>query len=89
VATNAAIDISAALSPIAASGSASDLSSGTVPLARLSGITDTQVDAANKDGVAGTASMRTLGTGAAQAAAGNDSRFAGGGAGMHPFLLMG
>lgn len=34
-------------------------------------ITDTHVAAANKDGVAGTASMRTLGTGAAQAAAGN------------------
>lgn len=37
-------------------------------------ITDTDVAAANKDGAAGTASMRTLGTGAAQAAAGNDSR---------------
>lgn len=38
------------------------------------GITDAHVAAANKDGVAGTASMRTLGTGAQQAAAGNDSR---------------
>jgi hypothetical protein len=38
------------------------------------GITDAHVAAANKDGVAGTASMRTLGTGATQAAAGNDSR---------------
>ncbi len=37
-------------------------------------ITDTQVAAANKDGVAGTASMRTLGTGAQQAAPGNDAR---------------
>ena len=37
-------------------------------------ITDTQVAAANKDGASGTASMRTLGTGAAQACAGNDSR---------------
>jgi hypothetical protein len=37
-------------------------------------ITDADVAAANKDGAAGTASMRTLGTGAAQAAAGNDSR---------------
>jgi hypothetical protein len=37
-------------------------------------ITDTQVAAANKDGVAGTASMRTLGTGAQQACAGNDAR---------------
>lgn len=37
-------------------------------------ITDVQVAAANKDGVAGTASMRTLGTGAVQACAGNDAR---------------
>lgn len=37
-------------------------------------ITDTDVAAANKDGASGTASMRTLGTGAAQACAGNDSR---------------
>src|SRR5262252_4215343 len=34
-------------------------------------ITDVEVAAANKDGVAGTASMRTLGAGAQQAAAGN------------------
>jgi hypothetical protein len=34
-------------------------------------ITDVEVAAANKDGVAGTASMRTLGTGAQQAAAGD------------------
>lgn len=34
-------------------------------------ITDADVAAANKDGASGTASMRTLGTGAAQAAAGN------------------
>jgi len=38
-------------------------------------ITDADVAAANKDGVAGTASLRTLGTGAQQAAAGNDARF--------------
>jgi hypothetical protein len=38
-------------------------------------VTDANVATANKDGAAGTASMRTLGTGAAQAAAGNDSRF--------------
>src|SRR5205085_11350667 len=38
-------------------------------------ITDANVAAANKDGAAGTASMRTLGTGSAQAAAGNDTRF--------------
>jgi hypothetical protein len=37
-------------------------------------ITDTDVAAANKDGTAVTPSLRTLGTGAAQAAAGNDSR---------------
>lgn len=37
-------------------------------------ITDAKVAAANKDGTSGTASMRTLGTGAAQACAGNDSR---------------
>lgn len=37
-------------------------------------VTDAKVAAANKDGVAGTASMRTLGTGAQQACAGNDSR---------------
>jgi len=38
-------------------------------------ITDADVNAANKDGAAGVASMRTLGTGAGQAAAGNDARF--------------
>ena len=37
-------------------------------------ITDTQVAAANKDGASATPSMRTLGTGAAQATAGNDPR---------------
>lgn len=37
-------------------------------------ITDANVAAANKDGVAGTASMRTLGTGAQQAAGGTDAR---------------
>lgn len=42
---------------------ASKIASGT--------ITDTQVAAANKDGASGTASMRTLGSGSAQAAAGN------------------
>lgn len=40
----------------------------------LATITDAQVAAANKDGASGTASMRTLGTGAAQACAGNDTR---------------
>ena len=37
-------------------------------------IVDTDVNSANKDGAVGTPSMRTLGTGATQAAAGNDSR---------------
>lgn len=37
-------------------------------------ITDTDVASANKDGSAGTASMRTLGTGSTQACAGNDGR---------------
>jgi hypothetical protein len=50
-------------------------SGGTVWTVDAGVITDTKVAAANKDGVAGTASMRTLGTGATQAAAGNDSRF--------------
>lgn len=57
---------------------AGDLANGAVDTAaRIANsiITDTQVAAANKDGAAGTASMRTIGTGAAQAAAGNDTRF--------------
>lgn len=37
-------------------------------------ITDADIAAANKDGTSGTASLRTLGAGAAQATAGNDSR---------------
>jgi hypothetical protein len=42
-------------------------------------ITDADVATANKDGLAAVASMRTLGTGAQQAAPGNDARFAAGG----------
>lgn len=38
-------------------------------------ITDAEVAIANKDGAAATPSLRTLGSGAAQAAAGNDARF--------------
>jgi hypothetical protein len=38
-------------------------------------VTDAKVAAANKDGLVGVPSMRTLGTGALQAAAGNDARF--------------
>jgi hypothetical protein len=69
-------DVDKATSSLAdlATRSASDLDSGTLPLARLSGITDAQVAAANKDGAAATPSLRTLGTGAAQAAAGDDAR---------------
>lgn len=37
-------------------------------------ITDTQIATANKDGAAGTVSLRSLGTGSTQACAGNDSR---------------
>lgn len=37
-------------------------------------VTDAKVAAANKDGASGTPSMRTLGSGAAQACAGNDAR---------------
>lgn len=37
-------------------------------------ITDSEIASANKDGVAGTASLRTLGAGAQQATAGNDAR---------------
>jgi hypothetical protein len=44
------------------------------PLIAPLAITDSKVAAANKDGAVGTPSMRTLGTGALQAAAGNDPR---------------
>ena len=46
---------------------------GTAALPQIAAgvITDAEVNAANKDGVAGTAGMRTLGTGAQQAAPGN------------------
>jgi hypothetical protein len=42
-------------------------------------ITDAEVAVANKDGAVGVASMRTLGSGAQQAAPGNDARFGSGG----------
>lgn len=47
-----------------------------IPASRIKDdeITDADIAAANKDGAAGTASLRTLGTGAAQACAGNDAR---------------
>jgi len=44
------------------------------PTIALLAVTDAKVAAANKDGLATVPSMRTLGTGATQAAAGNDSR---------------
>lgn len=44
------------------------------PTIAAEAITDAEVAAANKDGDAATASMRTLGTGAQQAAAGDDAR---------------
>lgn len=59
---------------VAVDGSTIEVSSDALRVKAL-GITDSHVAAANKDGASGTASMRTLGTGAAQAAAGNDSRF--------------
>lgn len=45
----------------------------------LTKITGDLVDSTLKDGAAGVATMRSLGTGATQAAAGNDPRFGGGG----------
>jgi hypothetical protein len=44
------------------------------PVIASGAVTDTKVAAANKDGTAATPSLRTLGTGAQQAAAGNDPR---------------
>jgi hypothetical protein len=44
------------------------------PTIALLAVTDAKVAVANKDGLAAVASMRTLGTGAAQACAGNDAR---------------
>lgn len=53
-----------------------DLADGAVTSLKIAdgSVTDTDVAAANKDGSAGTASLRTLGAGASQAAAGNDAR---------------
>jgi len=54
-------------------GKVADLAVTTGKIALLA-VTDAQVAAANKDGIAGTVSMRTLGTSATSACAGNDSR---------------
>lgn len=52
------------------------LGTGVVTSAKIADgtITDTDVASANKDGTAGTPSLRTLGTGATQATSGTDSR---------------
>ena len=53
-----------------------DMANNKPVIANLSGeITGAMIAAAVKDAAAGTASLRTLGTGATQAAPGNDSRF--------------
>lgn len=58
-------------------GAGVKIAAATITAANIANatITDVQIAAANKDGIAGTASLRTLGTGAQQAAAGNDGRF--------------
>lgn len=55
---------------------ASKIASRTIDKTKivLGTLTDAEVDPVNKDGAASTPSMRTLGTGALQAAAGNDAR---------------
>ena len=74
VIANDAITTAKILNLNVTTGKINDLAVTTGKLALLA-VTDAQVAAANKDGVAGTASMRTLGTGSQQAAAGNDTRF--------------
>ena len=55
------------------SGDVTSVADGAQTIAALA-VTDAKVATANKDGASGTPSMRTLGTGAAQACAGNDAR---------------
>lgn len=56
--------------------SANKINTGAVTTSKLGdgSVTDIKVASGNKDGASGTPSMRTLGTGANQAAAGNDPR---------------
>ncbi len=58
-------------------GTGVKIAAATVTAANIAAatITDAQVAVANKDGLVGVASLRTLGAGAQQAAAGNDARF--------------
>jgi hypothetical protein len=90
---NADISGSAAIAPAKVAGTAvvdadARLTDARTPTAHASthapagsdpatGLTAASMAAGSVDGAAGTASLRTLGTGAAQAAAGNDSRIAG------------
>lgn len=59
-----------------AAGAGVKIAAATITAANIANgtITDTQIAAANKDGAAGTASLRTLGTGAQQAVSGTDAR---------------
>ena len=54
-------------------GDVTSVADGAQTIAALA-VTDAKVATANKDGASGTPSMRTLGTGAAQACAGDDAR---------------
>jgi hypothetical protein len=66
----------AAIPTQTATGAASGDLTGSYPAPTIAAlaVTDSKVAAANKDGLTNVPSMRTLGTGAQQAVAGNDSR---------------